>query len=401
MKNAQYAIGRYRKINTLVCSILLLVTVYVTLLSHSIAIAQASISPNLPIMNTHDLQTKINKITNDYVNKRENVALTIGVIQPGRSYVKGFGKLSDTNHALPNAQTIYEIGSVTKVLTGTVLAKLVNDGTVALDDPIRLYLPAAIVNQLSTPIQSITLRQLATHTSGLPKLPDTFLAAIEDPTNPYLHYTAQEVYADLAGLTLLSEPGQRYEYSNFGMGLLGHLLSLRTSQSYEELVKEIICQPLSMPDTTIHLTPEQQQRFTPGHSLDGTLTSNWDFDVMAPAGAFRSTAKDMLTFLQANLQANLRESDTQMAAILARSQEPYFKNSETLSIGLAWHIWTLRNGQVVHWHNGGTGGYISFIAFDKLKQIGVVILSNYGDALANDQSVDEMAVRILMELSSQ
>lgn len=397
MKNARYAVGRYRKINTLVCSILLLITVSVTSSSHSIAIAQSSIQPNTAVMNIHDLESKINQITNDYVNKRENIALTVGVIEPGRSYVKGFGKLSDTNHALPNAQTIYEIGSVTKVLTGTVLAKLVNDGTVALDDPIRLYLPAAIVNQLSTQIQSITLRQLATHTSGLPKLPDTFLAAIEDPTNPYLHYTAQEMYADLAGLTLLSEPGQPYEYSNFGMGLLGHLLSLKTSQPYEELVKEIICQPLGMPDTTIHLTSEQQQRFTPGHSSDGAMTSNWDFKVMAPAGAFRSTAKDMLTFLQ----ANLRETDPQRAATLARSQECYFQSSEILSIGLAWHIWTLQNGQAVYWHNGGTGGYISFIGFDKLKQTGVIILSNYGDALANDNSVDEMAVRILMALSSE
>ena len=117
---------------------------------------------------------------------------------------------------------------------------------------------------------------------------------------------------------------------------------------------------------------------------------------MAPAGAFRSTAKDLLMFSQ----ANLRESDPQRAAILVRSQERYFDTSDTLSIGLAWHIWTLRNGQTVHWHNGGTGGYISFIGFDQAKQAGIVILSNYGDAFVNDNSVDEMAIRILMELSS-
>ena len=116
---------------------------------------------------------------------------------------------------------------------------------------------------------------------------------------------------------------------------------------------------------------------------------------MAPAGAFRSTAKDLLMFSQ----ANLRESDPQRAAILVRSQERYFDTSDTLSIGLAWHIWTLRNGQTVHWHNGGTGGYISFIGFDQAKQTGIVILSNYGDAFVNDNSVDEMAIRILMELS--
>jgi serine-type D-Ala-D-Ala carboxypeptidase/endopeptidase len=363
----------------------------------STAIDKVAIQPNPMIMNAQDLEAKINPIANDYASKRKNVALTIGVIQQGHHYIKGFGQVSDANRSLPNAQTIYEIGSVTKVFTGTVLAKLTNDGIVALDDPICFYLPREIVNQLSASIQSITLRQLATHTSALPRLPDSFLANIKDPTNPYLHYTAEEMYATLAEVKLLSEPGQSYEYSNFGMGLLGHLLSLKTSQPYEDLVKEIICQPLGMTDTTIHLTPEQQQRLTPGHSPDGTLTSNWDFDVMAPAGAFRSTAKDLLMFLQ----ANLRESDPQRAATLARSQERYFENNDTLSIGLAWHIWTLRNGQVVHWHNGGTGGYISFIGFDREKQTGIVILSNYGDAFANDNSVDEMAIRILMELSSQ
>jgi serine-type D-Ala-D-Ala carboxypeptidase/endopeptidase len=347
------------------------------------------------IMNVQDLDAKINQITNDYVSKRKNVALTIGVIQKGHHYIKGFGQVNDVDHSLPDAQTIYEIGSVTKVFTGTILAKLMNDGIVALDDRICLYLPRAVVNPLSASIQSITLRQLATHTSGLPRLPDSFLTNIKDLTNPYLNYTAQDMYAALAEVELLSEPGQSCEYSNFGMGLLGHGLSLKTFQPYEDLVKEIICKPLGMANTTIHLTPKQQQHFTCGHSPDGTLISSWDFDVMAPAGAFRSTAQDLLMFLQANLCA----SDPQIAAMLGRSQERYFDVSAILSIGLAWHISTLRNGQVVHWHNGGTGGYISFIGFDPIKLTGIVILSNYGDAFASDYSVDEMAIRILMELS--
>jgi serine-type D-Ala-D-Ala carboxypeptidase/endopeptidase len=347
-------------------------------------------------MDIQDLEAKINQITNDYVSRRKNAALTIGMIQKGKHYIQEFGQVSDANHSLANAQTIYEIGSVTKVFTGTVLTQLLSDEIVALDDPIRLYLPREIVKQLSTSIQSITLRQLATHTSGLPRLPDSFLANIKDPTNPYLHYTAQKMYAALTELKLLTNPGQSYEYSNFGMGLLGHLLSLKASQPYEDLVKETICQPLGMTNTTIHLTLEQQQSLMPGYSPDGTLTSNWDFDVMAPAGAFRSTAEDLLLFLQ----ANLCESDPKRAAIFARSQERYFDAHEFLSLGLAWHIWTLKNGQVVHLHNGGTGGYMSFIGFDKAKQTGIVILSNYGDAFAEDNSVDEMAIRILMELSS-
>jgi serine-type D-Ala-D-Ala carboxypeptidase/endopeptidase len=202
------------------------------------------------------------------------------------------------------------------------------------------------------------------------------------------------MYAALAEITLLSAPNQRSEYSNFGMGLLGHLLSLKTCQPYEKLVTEIICEPLGMTDTAIHLTPQQQQSFTPGHSADGMLTSNWDFGVMAPCGAFRSTSQDLLKFLQANIST----ANTEMAAILGRSQAHYFDENQTLSMGLAWHISTLPNGQVLYWHNGGTGGYTSFIGFDKTKQTGVVILSNYGDAANNDYSVDEMGIVILMEL---
>ena len=345
-------------------------------------------------MNIQDLESKINQITHDYINQRDNLALTVGVIQQGHSFIKGFGQVSDANPSPPNAQTIYEIGSVTKVFTGIALAKSVHDGVVTLDDSICLYLPGDVVNQLPNAVQSITLRQLATHSSGLPRLPQSFLTNIKDTTNPYIHYTKQDLYAALAETDLLNEPG-KYEYSNFGMGLLGHLLSLKTAQSYKNLIETIVCQPLGMSDTDIHLTPEQQQRLSPGHSPDGALTSNWDFDVLAPAGAFRSTAKDLLTFLE----ANMRESDPWTMAT-ASSQERHFE-TDTFSLGLAWHISTLPNGQVVHWHNGGTGGYKSFIGFDKTDQTGVVILSNYGDAFANDNSVDEMAISILMEVSAQ
>jgi CubicO group peptidase (beta-lactamase class C family) len=147
---------------------------------------------------------------------------------------------------------------VTKVFRVTVLAKLVNDGNVELDAPIRLYLPIEVINQLNPAVPSITLQQLATHTSGLPRWPDRFLAEIKAPSNPYLDYTAQEMYADLAEITLLNEPDKSYEYSNLGMGLLGHLLRLKTSKAYEKLLTEIICQPLGMTDTAIHLTPQQQ-----------------------------------------------------------------------------------------------------------------------------------------------
>lgn len=224
-------------------------------------------------------------------------------------------------------------------------------------------------------------------------MPDSFLAMITDMNNPYVDYRAQEMYAALGELTLLSEPGQCYEYSNFGMGLLGHLLSRKTSQPYEELVKEVICQPLGMDNTAIHLTPQQQQHLTLGHSPDGALAVNWDFDVMAPAGGLRSTVEDLLIFLQAHLYP----INSPVEAMLRRSQESYF-TSDNQNMGLAWHIDTLPTGQVMHWHNGETGGYVSFIGFNKILQTGIVMLSNYGDALVGEDSIDVMAAKILMKM---
>lgn len=340
------------------------------------------------------VEAEIDRLAQGYVSKRKNVALAIGGIQQGHSFFKGFGKISPSNPIPPNSQTIYEIGSITKVFTGLVLSSLVNDGTVALDDSIQLHLPPDVARSLPVGVQAITLRHLATHTSGLPRLSNGFFSDRVDLANPYKNYTTSELYADLATIELLSPPGQKYEYSNLGMGLLGHLLSLKAARPYEDLVKQRLCETMWMSDTTILLTQSQQQRLVPGHSLDGNLTSNWDFDVTAPAGAFRSTVADLLTFLQ----ANLNQTETPVTAMFQRSHQPSFKVNDSLSLGLAWHIFTLPTNNV-YWHNGGTGGYKSFLAFDEATQAGVVILSNYGDAMVNDESLDEMAIAILSLLA--
>jgi CubicO group peptidase (beta-lactamase class C family) len=174
------------------------------------------------------------------------------------------------------------------------------------------------------------------------------------------------------------------------MGLLGHLLELKTNTSYEELVRKTIGIPLEMSDTAIALSPEQQQRLIPGYSSIGEVTANWDFDVLAPAGAFRSTVHDLLRFIQASLTT----ANTPLSQAIVRSQELEFsdRNGE---VGLAWQILKRPGGLTFHWHNGGTGGYVSFIGVDQEHQTGVVLLSNYGDAMAGDFSLDRMGLELL------
>jgi CubicO group peptidase (beta-lactamase class C family) len=235
---------------------------------------------------------------------------------------------------------------------------------------------------------------LATHTSGLARLPANFDAISTNQQNPYANYRATDLYQDLAAVVLTSKPGTKSDYSNYGFGLLGHVLALKAGKPYEALVKDTVCHPLEMRDTTIQLLAEQRQRLTPGHNPQGELVSNWDFDVLAPAGAFRSTAADLLKFVE----ANLAPAATPLGRSLTEAQRVQF---ETWSdkLGLAWQIEETIEGLTFHWHNGGTGGYASFIGFDKTHQTGVVILSNYGDAMANDSSVDEMGMELLRLMS--
>jgi D-alanyl-D-alanine-carboxypeptidase/D-alanyl-D-alanine-endopeptidase len=341
---------------------------------------------NMP--DTHDLKRQIYEMAGDYVTNHPHTGLVIAIYQHGGSTLWGFGETSATNSNPPNGDTIFEIGSITKVLTGDVLAKMENDGRVNLTNSISHYLPSGVASP-SLNGHEITLLNLATHTSGLPRLPDN-LSLTTNQDNPYANYKAADLYSNLATLRLSSQPGTKYDYSNYGFGLLGHLLELRAGMPYEELIKTTVCLPLGMTNTTIHLTGDQLARLTPGHDPQGRIVPGWDFDVLAGCGAFRSTGYDLLKFVEANLQTDA----SPLSQALAEAREYHFTKFSG-GVGLGWQIDESVEKQVLHWHNGGTGGYYSFIGLDRNNQVAVVILSNYGDALAGDISVDKMGLKIL------
>jgi CubicO group peptidase (beta-lactamase class C family) len=338
------------------------------------------------LADTHDLEDRIEKLGANYIGKRPNVGLVIAVYQHGRRYIRGFGKVSDTRPNPPDAQTLFEIGSITKVFTAVVLAKLVDRNLVKLEDPISLFLPTGVARPQKNG-REITLLDLATHTSGLPRLPGNLFATMKDAQNPYANYLATSLYADLAQVKLASEPGEKSSYSNYGFGLLGHLLELKTGEPYEALVKETICAPLGMTNTTIELSAGQKEHFAQGHSSKGQPVPPWDLGVLAGCGAIRSTAEDMLKFAE----ANLAETNSAVSKVLAETQKVRFKDWMR-GIGLGWQIEVL-DDPVWFWHNGGTGGCRSFIGLNKAGQIGVVVLASAED------DVDSMATDILKSAS--
>src|SRR5580704_13650102 len=218
-----------------------------TMLSTATLTAQSPANTSVPS------DAEIRKILVERIDtERQSVGLVVGVIEPTGRRVVAYGSLAKDDSRPLNGDTIFEIGSITKVFTSLLLADAVERHEVALSDPIAKYLPP----QVKVPERggrTITLQDLSTHTSALPRLPANF--SPKDPSNPYADYSVEQLYQFLSGYTLTRDIGSQYEYSNLGGGLLGHALARRAGVDYETLVRRRITGPLGMHDTVIALTP--------------------------------------------------------------------------------------------------------------------------------------------------
>ena len=298
-----------------------------------------------------------------------------------------FGRLSETRDDPPDSHSLFEIGSITKTFTATLLAQMILDGTLALDDELQSLLPEAEVTVPQWNGIRITLGHLATHSSGLPKKPQDSgqpLPSGYDPFDPYAAYTTADVYEYLnSWCTLLFEPGTRYSYSNTGMGLVGHVLGLADSSSYEEAIQREVLEPLGLLETTLFITDEHLPFLAPGHDEDLDSVRNYNArDIFQGAGFLKSSLHDMLIYLQA--QMGLTQSSLHDA--IALTHQLHFEvgkvtyddreGSYDLSIGLAWHRDLLPEGYTFYWHGGRTNGYMAYMGFDPESSTGVVILCN-------------------------
>ena len=315
------------------------------------------------------------------VDSGRNVGIIVGVIDKNGTEYFSYGKTKLSGGRKPDKDTVFEIGSFTKVFTSLLLADMARQGQVALDDPIDKFLPAG-VKAPKRDNESITLAHLATHTSSLPRLPDNFMSA--DNSNPYADYSVEQMYEFLSGCQLQRDIGSKYEYSNLGVGLMGHLLALQNKTSYEELFIQRIADKLGLASTRITLTAAMKNSLAKGHA--GNIeVSNWDIPTLAGAGAMRSTARDMCTFLAANM--GLKKTRLRYA-MRTTHRKRHQAGSQDMHIGLGWLLRTSGDRRII-WHNGGTGGYWSFAGFTKDDQTGVVVLTN------SAQSIDDIGFHML------
>jgi serine-type D-Ala-D-Ala carboxypeptidase/endopeptidase len=313
-----------------------------------------------------------------------HVGVAVGVLTADQAWVMGSGTAGAGRPWPPAADTIFEIGSVTKVFTATLLAEMVQDGMLALEDPVQRFLPSGV--ELPVRERPITLGDLASHTAGLPRLPHgLLLRSLGHRRNPYAWFTTDELYAGLPATRLRRAPGTRPGYSNLGYGLLGQVLALRADRSYEQLIEDRICRPLGLTDTRLAVPATALDRFAQGHNRRGRPVPHWDLSALACAGGLSSTVADLLAFLR--LQLGRGPSALARAAALTYTPRTRHRG---VAIGLGWtQLPLLGTDHDLLFHNGGTGGFRSFVGFVPAAHAGVVVLSN------SARSVDALGFRIL------
>lgn len=312
----------------------------------------------------------------------DNTQLSIAIIQKGKTNYYGIIKLNDTLRPIENQNKVFEIGSITKVFTSTVLASLVEEGKIKLTDEINPFYSFPFKDNIK-----LNFKDLANHTSGLPRLPENFdLTNQIDPYKNYGKIQMEEYLKDV--LKLENEPSKIYSYSNLGAGVLGYTLGLTQRTSFEKLIQEKVFDKYNMKNSFMSFQ-NLNEKLVKGQNMNGEIASNWSWDVLLGAGGILSTTEDLVQFANAQFDSKNKE--------LALTRTPTFTINENMKIGLGWHLLKSKGGKNLVWHNGGTGGYSSSIAINTNDKIAVIILSNLSAFHSKMKNIDELCFELINE----
>jgi|GEM_PF-67775 len=312
------------------------------------------------------LDSLVNKILTPYIQTKGNAGLSAAVYYKGREHFYNYGSTSLDKQVLPNSHSLYDIGSITKTFTSSLLVIAAKQGKVSISAPITNYLPDSLTGNPA--LKKITLKQLANHTSGLPRMPTNILPTVKDNNQPYEFYSKADMFSFLRHFKEIREPGADYEYSNFGAALLGVILETVYNKPYEQLIKQYITVPAGLNETKIGLSAADMARVTQGYNEVKQPVPVWKFESMAPAGALKSTAADMLNY--ARLQ--LPSAAGPLSQIFKQTHPVTYKKGSNI-IGLGWQF---QGDENFLQHGGGTGGYRSMVCVVLDRDIAVVMLTN-------------------------
>ncbi|WP_207426655.1 serine hydrolase [Pedobacter sp. SYSU D00535] len=319
---------------------------------------------------TEQIQALIDR---EVANKRAK-SIIVGIVDSSGRHIISAGRLSDTDGRKPDGNTMYEIGSITKVFAGLLLADLSLENQVQLDDPVSKFVPS-YVRVPAMNGKQITLRHLVSHRAGFPRNPVNVDPGNLD--NPFADYTPELLYEYISNFTPTREANARFQYSNSGFCLLGEVVTKVSGKDFETLTKERINAALGMDRTVYKLTPQLRENLAPPHLPNGARSSEWDIQLVA-GGGLRSCANDLLTFAAAN--AGLVQTRLQPAIELSHLPQAKKEGKEFMAMG-----WTLynQNGENIVYKDGSTGGYYSFIGVDKVRKRGIIILSNTSNSVTD------------------
>ncbi|MBE7168957.1 MAG: serine hydrolase [Williamsia sp.] len=335
------------------------------------------------VLTNNPISTLLDKLVDSaarpYASLEVNCGLSIGILKDGKTYFYNYGETRRGNKQLPDEHTLFEIGSITKTFTATLLADAVNSGKIRLDDPVSKYLPDSV-----PPIQfegvPATIRMLSNHTSGIPRDPSNMAATITNPADPSSNYDINHLYSFYKMLKLKRRPGTRFEYSNVGVATLAVILENLYQKGFEELVTEKILKPLNMTETMQFIHGKDSARVAAGYGYRGSYTGPLNDKALAGAGALRSTAADILRYAQANIACKSR-------ALNKAIQLTHTPTWEMPKIGLGWFLEdhpAFLDEYLTH--GGTTYGYRSDLIIVPKKQLAVIVLSNSNtNVLSEDQ----------------
>ena len=352
---------------------------------------------------TDEIKDRINILLD---SNRTNAAIVIGIVNSNGTQFYSTGKISNLNNTTVDQNTIFAIGSNTKVFTTVLLAEMVEDGLIKLDDPIDKYIPSSVtIPQYKG--HKITIEDLATHTSGLHEFPPNYCPSFATSNAQTINdkvqyvrnlmsctknYTFDQLYQGLSNTTISREPGSKFEYSTFGSGLLGHILALKSNvSSYDELLRKKILDVLGMNSTSTSLSDEQKSRLAIGHLSGRELPLFNISNPLVPGGGIFSSASDMLKFISANIGLIKTKLGIAMqeSHLIRHSTGLLIPNNIDVSgkdtnielyVGLGWLITTNLGNEII-WHNGAVvGGYNAFMGFNPATKRGIVVVCNTGTA---------------------
>jgi serine-type D-Ala-D-Ala carboxypeptidase/endopeptidase len=310
--------------------------------------------------------------------------VVVGIIDGGKREIYGFG--TGPGGKPPTGATLFEIGAVTKVYTGLLLADAVQRREVSLDTPIAELLPTGVTAPTRDKVV-ITLRHLALHSSGLPKYPPSVRG---DADNPFGRYDDDQLYQDLVRTQLIAPPASRILYSDYGVGLLAHELGRKLGGGYAGALDTRIIKPLELRDTFFAIPAAAQPRLATGTNEDLAPVKPWTYGALTGTGGLISSVRDQLAFIEAQLDADSGSRGTLRPAMRLTQEAQLERGGD--NEGLGWMI----DSAGRYWHNGATGGYHAFVGFDAKTRRGVVVMASTKSSL-----IDSLPIAIWRILANE